>query len=78
MTYTHIKIERVPQKLNEDFTKNADIADQQKMLAEAAPDLLEALKAIDQQGEWSGTTWSVPAEVWRTARAAIAKAKGGL
>ena len=46
MTYTHIKIERVPQKLDEDFTKNADIADKQKLLAESAPELLSALQAM--------------------------------
>lgn len=46
MTYTHIKIEQIPQRLNENFSKNADIADQQKRLAEAAPDLLVALKVM--------------------------------
>ena len=48
MTYTHIKIEMIPQKLNEDFTKNCDIADQQKRLAESAPDMLNVLKVVER------------------------------
>ena len=45
--FTHISIQPVPQRLDENFASNADKADQQKRLAEAAPDLLHALFALE-------------------------------
>lgn len=78
MTYTHIKIERVPQKLNEDFSKNADIADQQKILAEAAPDLLEALKQVEKVLRQYTAEDPSAYLAQKNVHAAIAKAKGGL
>ena len=45
-------------------------------LIAAAPDLLAAIADMEAQGEWHGTTWAVPAGVWRAARAAITKATG--
>lgn len=43
-------------------------------LIAAAPDLLAALKLLEQEGDWQGTSWAIPAAAWRAARAAIAKA----
>ncbi len=69
--YSHIKIDRVPQKLDEDFVRNMTIADQQKKLAEAAPDLLAALQGF--QAAWEENRLLTSDEA-AAARAAIAKA----
>lgn len=74
--YTHIRIERVPQRLDEDFTKNADIADQQKTLAEAAPDLLDALNRYFSEMEIGDADQRDLAGFEILARKAIAKATG--
>lgn len=41
--FTHIRIEPIPQLMDDGFYGNMDICDKQKQLAEAAPDLLAAL-----------------------------------
>lgn len=45
-------------------------------LIAAAPELLAALKLLEQAGEWQGARWAIPAKAWRDARAAISRATG--
>ncbi len=56
--------------------RTRDEAEANARLIAAAPELLEALNSMDSNGDWGGTDWCVPADVWRAARAAIAKATG--
>lgn len=44
--FTHIDIHSKAFLLNEEFSANFDEAERQKKIAEAAPELLEVLKAI--------------------------------
>lgn len=54
-----------------------EVSERDAALIAAAPDLLAALKLLEQEGDWQGTSWAIPAAAWRAARAAIAKATAG-
>jgi hypothetical protein len=80
MQYTHITIQTIPHLVDDDFDRNMNIADQQKRLANAAPELLEVLREAELVlAEKLNRLGAQPnaSPTYRRIRAAIAKATGG-
>ncbi len=79
MSYTHIKIESIPQPLDARFDLNMRLAEQQKALALAAPELLEALDALIDEYSTRVASMRIGSPrriLWGKAFCIAAKAKG--